>query len=55
VIVDYAPRYGMDRDPAHPAGKSLNLINVVGDLLRAVAWLIEREMGRAGNEVAHGD
>ena len=49
VVVDYAPRYGEDRDADHPSGKSLNLINVVGDLLRAVAWLVEREQAR-GNE-----
>jgi len=47
VVVDYAPRYGMDRDAEHEAGKSLNLINAVGDLLRAVAWLVEREQVRA--------
>ena len=46
VVVDYAPRYGMDRDAEHEAGKSLNLINAVGDLLRAVAWLVEREQER---------
>lgn len=37
VVVDYAPRYGMDADEAHPAGKSLNEINILGDLLRAAA------------------
>ena len=42
VVVDFAPRYGMDRDVDHPAGKSLNEITVIGDLLRAVAWLVER-------------
>lgn len=42
VVVDYAPEYGMDRDDTHPAGKSLNEINIIGDLLRAVAWLSER-------------
>jgi len=47
VVVDYAPRYGMDKDAEHEAGKSLNLINAVGDLLRAVAWLVEREQVRA--------
>ncbi len=47
VVVDYAPRYGMDKDEEHEAGKSLNLINAVGDLLRAVAWLVEREQARA--------
>lgn len=47
VVVDYAPRYGMDRDEEHPAGKSLNVIEVVGDLLRAVAWLVEREQARS--------
>jgi len=42
VVVDYAPRYGTDRDQAHPGGKALNSITVTGDLLRAVAWLIEQ-------------
>lgn len=46
VVVDYAPRYGMDKDAEHEAGKSLNMINAVGDLLRAVAWLVEREQAR---------
>lgn len=41
VIIDYAERYGMDRDEAHPEGRSLNTINATGDLLRAVAWLVE--------------
>lgn len=42
VVVDYAPRYGMDRDDEHPAGKSLNVATIVGDLLIAVANLAER-------------
>lgn len=42
VVVDYAPRYGMDRDADHPAGKSLNVVTVIGDLLLAVANLAER-------------
>lgn len=42
VVVDYAPAYGMDRDTEHPAGKSLNEVNILGDLLRAVAYLTER-------------
>ncbi len=42
VVVDYAPRYGMDRDDEHPAGKSLNVATVIGDLLIAVANLAER-------------
>lgn len=42
VVVDYAPRYGMDRDADHPAGKSLNVITAIGDLLMAVANLTER-------------
>ena len=42
VVTDLAPRYGMDRDAAHPAGKSLNEITLLGDLLRAVAYLAER-------------
>jgi len=42
VVTDLAPRYGMDRDEEHPAGKSLNEITLLGDLLRAVAHLAER-------------
>lgn len=42
VVVDYAPHYGMDRDETHPAGKSLNTINAIGDLLLAVSELYER-------------
>lgn len=42
VVVDYAPRYGMDRDDEHPAGKSLNVINAIGDLFLAVRGLAER-------------
>lgn len=52
VIVDYAGRYGTDRDDAHPNGKSLNTINVVGDLLRAVAWLLEQNADMAGRLAA---
>lgn len=50
VVVDYAPRYGMDRDGEHPAGKSLNVATVIGDLLLAVANLAERV---AALEAAH--
>lgn len=42
LVVDYAPRYGMDRDAAHPAGKSLNVITLLGDLVQAVAYLSQR-------------
>lgn len=35
-------RYGMDADPEHAAGKSLNLINAVGDLFLAIRSLAER-------------
>jgi hypothetical protein len=42
VVVDFAPRYGMDRDAEHPAGKSLNEIVIIGDLLRAVDHLVQR-------------
>ena len=42
LIVDYAPRYGMDRDEAHPAGKSLNVPNAIGDLMIAVDYLARR-------------
>lgn len=46
IVVDFASRYGMDRDADHPAGKSLNVVVAVGDLMRAVAWLAERELAR---------
>lgn len=42
VVTDFSPRYGMDRDKEHPAGKSLNEIQLFGDLIRAVALLAER-------------
>jgi hypothetical protein len=45
VVVDFAPRYGMDRDAGHPAGKSLNEIVIIGDLLRAVDNLAQRVAG----------
>jgi hypothetical protein len=52
VVTDFAPRYGMDCDEAHPAGRSLNLITVVGDLLMAVANLTERVAGLEGESAA---
>jgi len=42
LIVDYAPRYGMDADADHPAGKSLNVPNAIGDLMIAVDYLARR-------------
>jgi len=39
IITDYAPRYGMDRDAAHPSGRSLNMITVINDLILAVEYL----------------
>ena len=42
VVTDFAPRYGMDRDESHPAGKSLNEIQLFGDLIRSVAYLAEK-------------
>jgi hypothetical protein len=44
LIVDFAPRYGMDRDAEHPAGKSLNVITALGDLMIAVDHLAQRVM-----------
>lgn len=55
VVVDYAPRYGLDRDDTHPAGKSLNVVVAIGDLLRAVAWLVEREEARLVPPPAPGE
>lgn len=42
IVTDFAPRYGMDRDEAHPAGKSLNEIQLLGDLIRSVALIAEK-------------
>jgi len=42
VVVDFAGRYGTDRDAAHPNGKGLNTINSTGDLLIAVNYLAGR-------------
>lgn len=42
IVVDFAPRYGMDRDDEHPHGKSLNTINAIGDLMLAVNYLAEQ-------------
>lgn len=42
IVTDYAPRYGMDRDSDHPAGKSLNTIQIVNDLLLCVQALNRR-------------
>lgn len=47
IVTDLAPRYGMDRDAEHPAGKSLNEIQLFGDLIRAVALIAER-LGMVG-------
>ena len=42
IVVDYAPRYGMDRDADHPHGKSLSIITAIGDLMIAVNYLARR-------------
>lgn len=42
IITDLAPRYGMDRDKDHPAGKSLNEIQLLGDLIRAIALIADK-------------
>ena len=39
IVTDLYPRYGMDRDEAHPAGKSLNEIQLFSDLIQSVALL----------------
>ena len=50
IVVDYAPRYGMDRDAEHPHGKSLSIITAIGDLMIAVDYLARRV---AALEAAH--
>lgn len=42
VVIDFAPRYGMDADAEHPYGRSLNTINAIGDLMLAVNYLASR-------------
>lgn len=42
LVVDYAPRYGMDRGNDAPHGRSLNVPVAIGDLFAAVAELAER-------------
>lgn len=42
IVTDYAPRYGMDRDAEHPAGRSLNVINAIGDMMILLADLAQR-------------
>lgn len=42
IVTDYAPRYGMDRDETHPAGKSLNVSTVIGDMLLLLTDLAQR-------------
>lgn len=42
IVTDLAPRYGMDRDEAHPAGKSLNIPVAIGDLIASISILHER-------------
>lgn len=42
IVTDLAPRYGMDRDEEHPAGRSLNVINAIGDMMILLADLAQR-------------
>lgn len=49
VVLDGAElqRYGQDADAEHPAGKSLNIINAIGDMMLALRE-IERRLTAAG-------
>lgn len=42
IITDYSPAFGMDRDDAHPAGKSLNPITSHGYEMAAIKALYQR-------------
>lgn len=42
IITDEAPLFGMDRDEAHPHGRSLNTVNAIGLLVGAVQALSAR-------------
>ena len=52
IVTDYAPAFGMDRDEAHPAGKSLNEITAHGYTFAAIKALharieqLEQEVGK---------
>lgn len=55
IVTDYYPRYGMDRDEEHPAGKALNEIQILSDLLQSVEYLYRKvqalELDRNGAPV----
>lgn len=42
IITDYSPTFGMDRDDAHPAGKSLNEVTAFGYTVAAFKALTRR-------------
>lgn len=42
IIVDYAPRYGIDKSPENPYGNSLNVVNAIGDLMIGTDYLHRR-------------
>lgn len=42
IITDYSPTFGMDRDGAHPAGKSLNEVTALGYTFAALKAVIHR-------------
>ena len=42
IITDYSPTFGMDRDDAHPAGKSLNEVTAFGYTAAAFKALTRR-------------
>lgn len=50
MVTDYAPTFGMDRDEAHPAGKSLNEITAHGYTFAAIKALHAR-IGELENQV----
>lgn len=41
IVIEDAPWYGMDKDDEHPLGKSLNEIDLLGDLTMSVAKLYQ--------------
>lgn len=42
IVVDWAPRYGMDRSDDFPHGKALNVITAIGDLMIGTTSLHDR-------------
>lgn len=47
IVIEDAPWYGMDKDDEHPLGKSLNEIDLLGDLTMSVAKLYQLHVNQS--------